>query len=74
MASIATGRVPEHGTRSRYVLGCHCAACTEANADYSWAYRLRRGIVRATRHRCLDPACIRARHDTRIRHDKRRVA
>lgn len=28
----------EHGTRSRYVDGCRCEACTKANSDYSRRY------------------------------------
>lgn len=39
--SILSGR--RHGTRSRYVKGCRCDLCREANAQYSvrqrWAQR-----------------------------------
>lgn len=28
----------EHGTRSMYVYGCRCEACTKANRDYSRRY------------------------------------
>jgi predicted DNA-binding transcriptional regulator AlpA len=27
-------RPPEHGTRSRYVQGCHCEDCRRANREY----------------------------------------
>lgn len=28
------GSMPGHGTRARYLRGCHCDECTEANAGY----------------------------------------
>lgn len=33
-ASSYTSTPPAHGTRSRYVRGCRCEACTAANAQY----------------------------------------
>lgn len=36
-------RVAQHGTRSKYVLGCRCAPCKAAHARYYWdRYQLRR--------------------------------
>lgn len=34
-----------HGTRSSYVAGCRCPACTAAHSSYEHARRLRRGQV-----------------------------
>lgn len=31
-----------HGTRSSYVMGCHCPACTAANTSYRRRWRERR--------------------------------
>jgi hypothetical protein len=30
-----TRRVAQHGTRAKYVAGCHCAACRAAQAAYT---------------------------------------
>lgn len=32
----------DHGTRSRYTMGCKCAACSDANAVYMRAARAKR--------------------------------
>lgn len=32
----------KHGTRRRYVEGCRCAPCTEANSEWARDYRARR--------------------------------
>lgn len=38
------GREPaEHGTRSRYVRGCHCDKCRKAQREYMTDYRRRKG-------------------------------
>lgn len=34
-----------HGTRSRFVQGCRCDPCTEANRTYQAKWRLRHGQV-----------------------------
>lgn len=34
--------LPEHGTASRYRLGCHCQPCRAANTAYSRKYQRRR--------------------------------
>ncbi|MEU2603222.1 helix-turn-helix domain-containing protein [Streptomyces albus] len=46
---MATKPLPPHGTRARYLRGCHCDACRAANYRYLTRYRLDR--ERGTRRR-----------------------
>lgn len=38
------GQSPPHGSRARYIRGCHCAVCTEANTRYGQDYAAARRI------------------------------
>ena len=40
---------PQHGTRARYVKGCRCAPCTDANTSYHRQSRALYGRVRYAR-------------------------
>lgn len=47
--------MPEHGTRARYLRGCRCGACHDANRRYLKAYRVR---TRAERGRPTQPVRV----------------
>lgn len=44
-AVAATGRQARHGTRSKYVSGCHCAPCSTANRDAQRQKRAERRVA-----------------------------
>jgi hypothetical protein len=45
---LSKRRIPDHGTRNRYALGCDCDPCTDANRIYQKRYRENR--LTASRH------------------------
>lgn len=39
------GKSSPHGTRAKYQSGCTCNECCDANTDYSYRLRLRKGMT-----------------------------
>lgn len=60
---VAPGRLAPHGTRARYIAGCRCPECGEANRHYLDDYK----AVRAIEGRQTVPAYAVAEHIAKLR-------
>lgn len=53
---MARPRTAVHGTRSKYVQGCHCALCEEANRLYQREYMKKNYVEGENRYSWEEPS------------------